>query len=449
MNPQQFSILVVDDENDITELLQDILSDEGYQVSTANSAEVADNIYLNEPIDLVLLDIWMPNEDGISLLKRWYESGLKSQVIMMSGHGTIETAVQATKLGAFDFIEKPISMAKLMIAVENVIKKIKLEMRNKALIQQINPNIQLIGKSPQILQVKSQLEQIKNNPLPVTFLGDSGVGKTYYARYLHQISERAAEPFIIVNASSLKHSNQMQEIFGANGQLGLINTAEGGTLYVDEVSDLDSEVQSLFAILIEEGKYKQLGTQNYVSPSVRLCFASKSNLSELVKNEQLKSELYYQIQTLVVKVPCLKSYQDDIPEIINYYVYQFVDYDNLPYRHFSMPALNYLREYHWPGNVRELKNFIQRVLVLGEEEEVSLAEVEKLLTINVKEEDSENTNLVSIDLPIRDARERFEKAYFMQQLAYCKGNIAKLAERAGLERTNLYRKLKSLGIQYK
>ncbi len=447
MNPQQFHILVVDDEGDITDLLQDILEDEGYQVSVAANAEQAHEIYLNQPIDLVLLDIWMPEEDGLSLLKRWCEDGLKSQVVMMSGHGTIETAVQATKLGAYDFIEKPISMAKLMISVENVFHKIKLEKRHKELIKQMNPEIQIIGKSAAISQLKLQLAQIADKSLPVCFLGRPGVGKTYYARYLHQISGRAHEPFIVVNASALAHEQQIEAIFGNAEQDGLIQTAENGTLFIDEIADLDKETQAVFSQLIEQGQYRQSHEGNFISPNVRLCFASQYHLNELLDNEELLSDLYYCIQTLMIHIPELKEYQDDIPEIISHYVFHFVDYDNLPYRHFSMQALNFLRQYRWPGNVRELRNFIQRTLVMAKNNEISLQETEELLAMSNTQPADEA--LVSIDLPIREARERFEKAYFVKQLAYCDGNIAKLAERAGLERTNLYRKLKSLGIQYK
>ncbi|MBS9777311.1 MAG: sigma-54-dependent Fis family transcriptional regulator [Gammaproteobacteria bacterium] len=446
MSAKKFHILVIDDETDITYLLQDILEDEGYRVSTAKNAQEGDEIYRGELIDLVLLDIWMPEEDGLSLLTRWFEQGLKSHVVMMSGHGTIETAVQATKLGAFDFIEKPISIAKLMIAVENVFKKIKLEQRHQALIQQINPNVQIIGKSTAISDLKNQLEQIKLNSLPVLFIGESGTGKSHYARYLHQISNRNNEPFIIVNASALSRDNQRNDIFGSAENNGLIQTAEGGTLFIDNITDLELESQSVFVSLLESGFYF-VGDEK-VTPNVRICFASQYQPNELIENELVKEDLYYQIQTLTVQIPMLTSYKDDIPEIVNHFVYQFVDYDDLPYRRFSMQALNFLRQYDWPGNVRELKNFIQRVLVLSTEEEITLKLVEELISINhnnkkVKED------AVNIDLPIRDARENFEKTYFLKQLEYCDGNIAKLAERAGLERTNLYRKLKSLGIQYK
>ncbi len=445
MNTQKFNILIIDDESDITALLGDILEDEGYHVSTASNAKEGDDIYQKQAIDLVLLDIWMPEEDGLSLLTRWFESGLKSHVIVMSGHGTIETAVQATKLGAFDFIEKPISMAKLMIVVKNVFKKIKLEQRQQALIKQINPAVHIVGKSEVISELKEKLEKIKVNSLPVLFLGESGTGKLHYARYLHQISERRNEPFIIVNASSLARENQCQKIFGDENTDGLIHTAEGGTLYINEVTDLSSETQSLFFSISDSGYYT-IGKQR-VSPNVRICFASQYELSQLAESDDLKKELFYQIQILIVKIPNLQVYKDDIPEIINHYVYQFVDYDDLPYRHFSMQALNFLRQYEWPGNVRELKNFIQRVLVLSQEEEVSLDVVKQL--IGITHEQEEKKDAINIDLPIRDAREKFEKAYFIKQLEYCDGNIAKLAERAGLERTNLYRKLKSLGIQYK
>lgn len=447
MNPQQFNILVVDDEADITELLQDILLDEGYQVSVAKDAAEAHDMYLNQPIDLVLLDIWMPEEDGLSLLKRWHEDGLKSQVVMMSGHGTIETAVQATKSGAFDFIEKPISIAKLMISVDNVFNKIKLEQKHKALIKQMNPDIQIIGKSAVISQLKNQLEQIADKSLPIGLLGYPGVGKNYYARYLHQISGRTQAPFVVVNASSLKDGEQLSVIFGDAKNDGLLQAAENGTVFVDEIADLDNNTQMAFAQLIEMGRYQTSNGQNVVKLDARLCFASQYDLQELVANETLQADLYYRIQPILIQIPELQTYQDDIPEIVSHYVYHFVDYEELPYRHFSMQALNYLRQYRWPGNVRELRNFIQRALVMAQGDEISLEETKELLEMDKSPATEEA--LVSIDLPIREARERFEKAYFVKQLAYCDGNIAKLAERAGLERTNLYRKLKSLGIQYK
>lgn len=447
MNPQQFSILIVDDEKDITELLQDILEDEGYQVQIAANAEEADDIYSNQLIDLVLLDIWMPKEDGLSLLTRWCEDGLTSQVIMMSGHGTIETAVQATKLGAFDFIEKPISIAKILITIENVFKKIKLEQRNKALMKQINPAVQIIGKSRIITSLKEKIEKVKETLLPVCFVGESGTGKTYYARYLHQISARQNMPFIVVNASSLSRANQIDEIFGSQRQEGLLQTAEEGTLFIDEIADLEKETQQLFCQLLEDKQCHIPGKEYSIQLNSRLCFSSQYDLQQLVNRGELSEKFYYQIQSLIIHIPVLKDYKDDIPEMINYYVYQFVDYDNLPYRHFSMQALNYLRQYDWPGNVRELRNFVQRVLVLSKDEEISLQEAEELIDISTDSSDKEE--LINIDLPIRDAREQFEKTYFIKQLSFCEGNIAKLAERAGLERTNLYRKLKSLGIQYK
>ena len=446
MSKQKFNILVIDDESDITDLLQDILEDKGYQVFTANHATEGDKIYYNQPINLVLLDIWMPEEDGISLLKRWHDHGLQSEVIIMSGHGNIETAVQATKLGAYDFIEKPISLAKLMINIENVFNKITLEQRKNALIQQINPEVQIIGKSTTITSLKKNLAQIQSHNLPVFFIGESGSGKIYYSRYLHQISERKNEPFIVVNASALSRKNQKQAIFGGNGKRGLIETAEGGTLHIDEITDLDFITQSFFSLLIKTGRYK-IDNQIY-SPNVRLCFSSQYSLTKLKENDLSKKDLHDEALSITINIPSLKSYQDDIPSIIRHYVYYFVDYDKLPYRQFSMPALNFLRQYDWPGNVRELKNFIQRVLVLSEKEEVDLDAVKKLIDIHHPSNEEKGEPL-NIDLPIRDARENFEKSYFIKQLNYCNGNIAKLAERAGLERTNLYRKLKSLGIQYK
>ncbi len=447
MNPKQFNILVVDDEADITSLLQDILEDEGYQVKVAQNAREADEIYLNNVIDLVLLDIWMPEEDGLSLLKRWNENGLKSQVVIMSGHGTIETAVKATKLGAFDFIEKPISMAKLMINIENVFNKVKLEKKHNDLIKQLNPDIQVIGKSKVIIELKNQLEKIAHQSLPICILGCPGSGKNHYARYLHQLAGLNKYPFIVVNSASLKENNQLTSIFGSKQNEGLIQLAEEGTLYIDEVSDLEENTQLLFSQLIKQGQYLLPEEEHIVKSNVKLIFASQYNLQELLDLGDLHPDFYFAIQSLLIKIPELNSYKDDIPEIINHYLYYFVDYDKLPYRQFSMESLNYLRQYTWPGNVRELRNFVQRALVMAKENVISLEETQELL--NIDSDNSTDTNTINIDLPIREARDIFEKNYFTKQLVYCDGNIAKLAERAGLERTNLYRKLKSLGINYK
>ncbi len=433
MSLNKFKILVVDDEEDITLLVQDILEDEGYLVETAKNAKEADEIYKKDKLDLVLLDIWMPDEDGISLLTRWFDSGLKSNVIIMSGHGTIETAVKATKLGAFDFIEKPISIAKLLITVEKALKNASLEKKNEELVKQLTPNVNIIGKSKEITSIKDKIEKVKNNDLPILFLGSSGVGKSHYARYAHQISKRKSNPFIIINASLLSRDNQKDDIFGNEEKKGIIDIAENGSIFIDEIVDLDKETQLNFLKLMEQ------------DININLYFASKYSSLELIENTNLIKDFYYKIELIKIIIPDLKEYNDDIPELIKNFVFEFVDNEDLKYRDFSMQSLNFLRQYDWPGNVRELKNFIQRLLVIGDDGDVNIDETKSFIDTK----SNVDNNLIAIDLSAREAREDFEKKYFLKQLEFCNGNIAKLSSRTGMERTNLYRKLKSLGIKYK
>ncbi len=442
-------ILIVDDETDINELLKDILEDEGYNIYTAENAEQANKIYSFNDINLVLLDIWLPDEDGISLLQRWQETNkLKSTVIMMSGHGTIETAVNATKLGAFDFIEKPISMAKLLIVVNNAVEKIKLEQKNSNLISQINKKVEVIGKSPLILDLKQTINKIALTSVSVLFTGEAGTGKNFYARYLHHISSRSSEPFIVANILNMSDDKQMQYFIGSGNKNGLIDIAENGALFIDEISNLSKPVQSLLAQILEQQEYNNLEKGGIVKTNVRFYFATRYNLEQLVSQENISKDLYQLIQITQIKIPSLNQYSDDIPELIDYFIDGFVSNEKLPYRHFSMRSLNFLRQYNWAGNILELKNFIQRVLVLDENEEVHLEEVSNLIQIKPNLETSNNIP-IPLDLSIRDAREIFERIYLTKQLEYCKGNISELAKRVGLERTNLYRKLKNLKINYK
>lgn len=446
MKASDYTILVIDDEPDITDLLKDILEDEHYQVLTAANAEDGDRAYQQHTPDLVLLDIWMPDRDGISLLENWYQQGLTSNVVMMSGHGTIETAVQATKLGAFDFIEKPISVAKLLITVTNALKARSLSQTNQDLIKQLNPPVKIIGQNAEIKGLREKLVSLKDKSLPILFLGASGVGKETCARFLHQQSSRQDKPFIVINTDSAHPEKQITTIFGDNTELGLLSLADGGTIFVDEVSDLTLEVQQRFTNMLQSHQY-QRGSQ-LVDAQMQLCFATRHLVEHSLANGDLDESLYYAINALTLKVPKLSEYREDVPELLRYFSYYFVDREQLPLREFSMPAQNFLRQYDWPGNIAELKNYVQRVLAIGTTEEVSLEEAQSFLDNEYLSDDPQEY-YVPVHLPLRDAREAFEKAYFFKQLAACEGNVAKLAERAGMERTNLYRKLKSLGIQYK
>jgi len=446
-------ILVVDDEPDIRELVQEILADEGFDVSTADNGTSAREARRARRPDLILLDIWMPDIDGISLLKEWSEGDhLPCPVIVMSGHGTVETAVEATRLGAYDFIEKPLSMNKLLLTVKRALEADKLARENVGLRRRMRSVTEPVGKSETAQRLRAQVLRIAQHDTPVLIFGEPGTGKELYARYLHHHSLRRGGPFVDVGVGSIARENSTMELFGSEQgekiHYGHLEQASGGTLFLDELADMDSEAQSRLAGALENGSFLRIGGKESVQVNVRVMAATHRNLEQEVAEGRFREDLYYHLNVVPINLPPLREHVEDVPELLNYYVNYFVDQENLPYRHFNMAAQNRLRNYTWPGNVRELKNLVQRLLILGIEEEVSLEEVESAISSTPLAKSREVTS-IPLDLPLREAREQFERSYLLQQFKDCDGNVARLAERVGMERTNLYRKLRALGIDPK
>ena len=441
-------ILVVDDEPDIRRLVQEILEDEGYEVGTAENAEAARQARRNRRPDLTLLDIWMPDTDGITLLKEWAEGdGLETPVIMMSGHGTVETAVEATRLGAYDFIEKPLSMAKLLVTVERGLEASRLRHENLGLRRQSQPLAEPVGRGAMIAQLKEQIGRIAEHDTPVLLTGESGSGKEVFARYLHDHSDRARGPFISVGVTFSGGIDPVVELFGSedgdNVHYGHIEQANGGTLFLNDIADMDSAVQARLLSFIEQKSLLRSGGKELVGVDVRIVAATSRDLAAAVQEGTFRDDLFYQLNVLPLNVPPLRDHPEDVPDLLGYYVDHFVRRDNLRYRHFSVGAQNYLRNYAWPGNVRELINLVQRLLILGRGEEVTADEVERALGTAPRQAVPENA---VYDLPLREAREHFERAYLEHQLESAGGNVSRASKRVGMERTHLYRKLKALGI---
>ena len=447
------SILVVDDEPDIRALIREILADEGYQVILAENGEQARSARNQAQPDLVLLDIWMPDVDGITLLKEWAEnSHLQCPVIIMSGHGTVETAVEATRLGAYDFLEKPLSLAKLLLTVKNALEASRLQRENQKLRQHNLPPFEIIGKSPAMTALREKIQLIANHKTPVLISGESGTDKEAIARYLHARSERSEQPFIAVAVSSLSAQDAAVELFGRekDGEIvhrGFLERADGGTLFLKDIADMDLAVQSRLHSVLENRRITRAGGVTPLSVDVRFIAATRYDLEEKVRQGGFRDDFYFQLNVLPVTVPPLREHFEDIPELLEYYVNYFVEQDGLPYRHFSTAAQNRLRRYDWPGNLRELKNLVQRMLILGKSDSIDVDEVETALS----KQDMENRqgSLSNFDLPLREAREKFEKAYLEYQLKQANGSVSKIARVVGMERTHLYRKLKSLGIEIK
>ncbi|MGD8998909.1 MAG: sigma-54 dependent transcriptional regulator [Granulosicoccaceae bacterium] len=448
-------ILVVDDEPDIRHLVQEILADEGYDVSVAEDGDTARNARRNRRPDLVLLDIWMPDVDGITLLKEWQEDPAGNvPVIMMSGHGTVETAVEATRHGAYDFIEKPLSLAKLLLTVERALQADKLQRENVDLREHLQPLNEPLGKSQLMQELREQIKRIAQHDAWVLMSGEAGCGKHTCARYLHGNSNRADGPFIEVGAGSLTSENSAVELFGSEQgeaiHYGKLEQANGGTLYLDDIAELDDDTQRRLHAALESGSFTRVGGQGAVGLDVRVIAATRYDLGQRVKDGGFREDLYYRLNVVPITIPALREHSEDIPELVNYYVDQFVTHEQLPYREFNVAVQNRLRNHGWPGNIRELKNLVQRVLIMGGEPEVGLDEIESLLGPARAQPAPAGTRLeIDLNLPLREAREQFEKLYLEHRLAETGGSVGKVAKLAGMERTHLYRKLRALGIDAK
>ena len=443
-------ILVVDDEADIRGLLKEILSEEGYDVEVAADAAQARSSRTTQVPDLVLLDIWMPDTDGITLLREWsVTDGYDCPVVMMSGHGTVETAVEATRLGAFDFVEKPLSLTKLLRTVERALdagrrKRLSARAQGSALAVPI-------GKSKVTQALREQVQNAASSASPVLLLGELGSGREAYARYLHSLSARASKPFFMVVATSLGQ-DPAAALFGSerDGRIesGALDQAAGGSLYLNGLEDLNSEAQRALAGAIEQNGYTRVAGRQRLPLNVRWISSAQDTFELRAFPEPFRRDLVAQLNVITLRVPSLRDYAEDVPDLLRYYVDRLVDDQHLPLRRFSVAAQNRLRNYPWPGNIGELKNLVQRVLILGAGEEIRLEEVERELAVKLAVDEP----LVKQDLlalPLREAREQFERAYLQQQLQLCNGKVGQLAKRVGMERTHLYRKLRALGVDFR
>jgi DNA-binding NtrC family response regulator len=452
MNANTPRILVVDDEPDIRRLVSEILADEGYQVAMAENANDARALKKSVDPSLILLDIWMPDTDGITLLKEWVaESPRLCPVVMMSGHGSVEAAVEATRLGAYDFLEKPLSLAKLLLIVERALEASHLQIENAGLKQQLELYIEPVGKSAAVARTKDQLKRLAQHDARVLFIGEAGVGKELYARYLHNNSPHRDGPFVDVAVGSIAPENAAVEFFGkeSGGKIfpGLLERANKGTLFLGEIGGMDRETQLKLLSALASSSFLRVGGSEAVRVDVRVVASTRIALAEEVKSGRFRQDLYYLLNEVALEIPPLREHSEDVPGLLNFYVDYFVKHDKLAFRKFSMAAQNFLRNYSWRGNVRELKNLVQRLMILGVGEDIELDEVKLALgTVNA---DVTSSSLVPdfFNLPLKDARDHFEKAYLEYHFERTGGSVAKLSAAVGMERTHLYRKLHSLNIK--
>ena len=416
-------ILVVDDEVGIRELLSEILRDEGYQVRLAENAGQARAQRAQARPDLVLLDIWMPDTDGITLLKEWASAGLLTMpVVMMSGHGTIDTAVEATRIGAYDFLEKPIALQKLLATVGRALKRGE---------PQAKPMLMLatLGRAAVVTELKQRLERVANLKSPLMMVAEPGSGAELCARFVHQPNSLPGKP----NAPWVEPENLAAL---AETPLDLLNQAREGTLFLPEVGDLNRTEQK--GLLLIAGKLEKYNT--------RLICATSRALPELIAHGAFDAKLYAIIAAVTVNVPSLRQHRADIPDLANLFLLRGIEAKETPARHFSTAALNAMRNYDWPGNLNQLESVVRTLALTAVSEEIGVNDVAQALP-TYGAPSAAAPSALPLDLPLREARDAFERVYFEHHIGKEGGNMSRVADSVGLERTHLYRKLKQLGIK--
>jgi len=454
----QAHVLVVDDEPDIRELIRDILVDDGYSVATAADAEEARVARREKRPDVVLLDVWMPGTDGISLLREWTESGgLTGPVVMMSGHANIETAVEATRLGAYDFVEKPLSMAKLLLILSRALEAARLKRENEGLRGQLAEASEPVGTGAAMTSLRAQLDRVSAVEAPLLLLGESGTGKQTLARWMHARSPRSAAPFVVWSLATTPLDRQHAALFGAGAdtgvQQGLLDKAAGGALFLNDIAELTADAQRDLATALDHGTFVRSGGGESLPLGARIIAATARDLASEVRAGRFREDLYFQLHGLPIDVPPLRACADDVPVLLAHFADHFSNRDGLRYRRFTTSALNRLRQHAWPGNLRELRNLVQRLLVLGGAGDIEAPEVDRALgqATQTRPTPGADTAAFAIDfaLPLREARDAFEHAYLTHLLKQVDGSVGKLAVSTGMERTHLYRKLRDLGIDPK
>ena len=453
----QSHLLIVDDEQSIRDTLQDILEDEGYLITTAANAELAQAALKASEFDLILLDIWMPDIDGITLLRDIRQQGNQCPVVMISGHGTVETAVEAIQYGAYDYLEKPLTTAKLLVTINRALQSSEQAKQIAQLKTRFEPVSDPVGHSETMRLLRDKIQKIAQTQSWAMITGPAGSGKDVVARALHHGSSRSDAPFIKVNLAAIPAQNIARRLFGSDeaeaAQQGCFEQASGGILYLDEIGDLDNDTQTKLLSALQAGRFMRIGGQNSLKMDVRIISSTRYPLDSLVSAKGFREDLFYRLNVMPIKVPPLRTCLDDIPTLAEYYIDRFVQAEKLPYRELSTAATNRLRQHSWPGNVRELINSLQQLLIIGGETTISADDIDEVLAGaspgHLDHDANPTTSTANFDSDLRSARDAFEKQYFEHHLKMLGGNVSALAKISGLERTHLYRKFKNLNINPK
>jgi two-component system nitrogen regulation response regulator NtrX len=450
-------LLVIDDEPGIRTVLKDVLADEGYTVFLAEDGYQGLDLLKNETVDVVILDVWLPNLGGIDVLKKIKEDFPDVEVIIISGHANIQMAVQAVKIGAFDFLEKPLSLDKTLTVIQNALKFEALKKENKSLKNSLFIEDKMIGTSPAMQKIKNLIDQSAVSDARILIRGDNGTGKELVARAIHLQSKRASGPFIEVNCAAIPETLIESELFGhekgaftnaVGRRKGKFELAHKGTLFLDEVADMSLNTQAKVLRAIQELKFERIGGEESIHVDVRLIAATNKNIEEEIKSGHFREDLYFRLNVIPIYVPPLKERTEDMVVLVDYFMQKFKHPAKLKPKQFLPECLEELKKYHWPGNIRELKNFIERINIMVNEDLISVEEVGKFLGKKVLEENSE-FNAKYKDLNLNDAKNFFEKEFILEKLKAYNYNISKTAECLAIYPSNLHGKIKKLGIEIK
>jgi two-component system nitrogen regulation response regulator NtrX len=454
------SVLIIDDEAGIRSSLSGALKDESYEVMTAGSGEEGLPLATNGDYDAILLDVWMPGIDGLETLKRIKEAKPDQCVIIMSGHGNVETAVKATKFGAYDFIEKPLSLEKLLVTLRNAVQFQELNSENRALRSEVSKAAPMIGASAKMLALKDQISAVAPLNSWVLITGENGTGKELVARAVHQGSRRKDLAFVAVNCAAIPEELIESELFGhergaftgaTQQKRGKFDQAHGGTLFLDEIGDMSLKTQAKVLRILQEQKFERVGGNQTIEVDVRVIAATNKNLLESIKQNQFREDLYYRLNVIPIVVPPLRARADDLPALLKHYLETFAREQGREAKTISEDALQMLRHYPWPGNVRELRNLVERLSIMTRTPVIATEDLPaELLEVVAKAPASNAAEGDSIPYDaaagLKEAKSLFEREFIMRKLRENDWNISRTAAVLGIERAHLHRKIKALKI---
>jgi len=447
------SILIVDDEPGVRSALGGVLRDEGYDVDAVDSGEACLERLSRQAYDVVVLDVWLPGMDGLQTLARMRERQIDTQVVIISGHGNIESAVRAIKMGAFDFVEKPLSLEKTVLVVRNALRQRNLEAENRALRARVDAQHTMVGDSHAMVKLREQVAMAAPTNGRVLIFGENGTGKELVARNIHQMSRRRAGPFVEVNCAAIPEDLIESELFGhvrgaftgaVADRRGKFELAHGGTIFLDEIADMSLKTQAKVLRVLQEQIMEPVGGSNRIKVDARVLAATNKDLTSEIRAGRFREDLYFRLNVVPIFVPPLRDRQEDIPLFADHFMAVLArEYGRRP-KTFESDALVALRQYPWPGNVRELRNLIERLMIMVPGDRISSRDV-TFLDQGPPADGRASTQILS-SAPLHEARDQFERDYILRALAAQQGNISRTADMLGIERSNLYRKMRSFGI---